>query len=260
LVCQARRTKFYSSTKEREYGRPGKIAILDSGISKDHDPKGQWVKGKREFVAPEDEECLDNTGHGTCAVQLILRVYNKAELYVGKVFNSSQATNGTPALMAEALHHARATWEVGIIIMPSGFTSRHRELEKAVVEAHDAGMLIFAPPANHGILDEVAFPGRMYRNLKLLCMFSTDPNVRAFPNFNPSPGSVANSFAILGEDVTLPWQYHGSRQMAKSGTSHATMIGAAIAGRILDFSRHKDIRAKMREVHMLRTVEGMSAV
>jgi hypothetical protein len=89
-------------------------------------------------------------------------------------------------------------------------------------------------------------------------MFSTGPNIRAFSPFNPSP--IAKSFAFLGEKVTLPWHYHGGKQKAKSGTSYATMIGGAITGRILDFSRHKDIRGGVREIHKLRTVEGMSAV
>lgn len=38
------------------------------------------------------------------------------------------------------------------------------------------------------------------------------------------------------------------------------MIGGAIAGRLLDFSRYKNIRRGMREIRKLRTVEGMFAV
>jgi hypothetical protein len=158
--------------------------------------------------------------------------------------------------MAEAIRHAKNTWKVDIIIMPSGFKSEDIDIEKAIDEARNSHILIFAAASNYGNVVDIAFPGRLYIDLKLLCMFSTNSNVRAPSSFNPSVSSKARySFAILGEDVRLP-----NQEKLVSGTSFATMIGGAVAGRILDFSRHEDNRGRIRRVDKLHTVEGMSAV
>jgi hypothetical protein len=230
-----------------------KIAILDTGVSEDY---ADSVKGYKDFVSRDDDDWQDNTGHGTSAVRLIQRVYRMAEVYVGRVFEGPRATDKTATLMAEAIRHAKNTWKVDITVMPSGFRSEVSEMEKAIDEARNAHILSFAAASNYGNVVDIAFPGRLYIDLKLLCMFSTDPNVRALPSFNPSVLSKARySFAILGENVRLP-----TLEKPLSGTSFAAMIGGAVAGRILDFSRHKDNRERIRRIDKLHTVEGMSAV
>jgi subtilisin family serine protease len=232
-----------------------RIAILDSGVSIDY---ADSVKGYKDFVSrdDDDDDWQDNTGHGTSAVRLIHKVYHLAEIYVGRVFEGPRATDKTATLMAEAIRHAKNTWKVDIVVMPSGFWSEDIEMEKAIDEARHDHILIFAAASNYGNVVDIAFPGRLYIDLKLFCMFSTDPNVRALPTFNPSVLSKARySFAILGENVGLP-----NMEGLLSGTSFATMIGGAVAGRILDFSRHKDNRERIRRTDKLYTVEGMSAV
>lgn len=129
-------------------------------------------------------------------------------------------------------------------------------MEAAIEEARSAHILIFAAASNYSNFMDIVFPGRLYIDLKLFCMFSTDASVRASPNFNPSVLKDARySFAILGENIGRPLL-----DGPCSGTSFATMIGAAVAARILDFSRQQDISGKLRLVHKLNTVEGMSAV
>ncbi|OIW27244.1 hypothetical protein CONLIGDRAFT_715761 [Coniochaeta ligniaria NRRL 30616] len=235
--------------------QPVKIAILDTGVHEDY---ADSVKSYKDFVNRDDDNWQDNTGHGTNAVRLIQKVYHMAEIYVGRVFDGPLATDNTAALMAEAVRHATNTWNVDIIVIPSGFKSDDSDLEDAIDEARNVPhrALVFAAASNYGNVGGIAFPGRLYINLKLFCMFSTDPKVRAFPSFNPSASSTARySFAILGENVSLP-----NQEGFLSGTSYATMIAAGVAGRILDFSRQKDSRANIRRIDKLRTVEGMSAV
>jgi subtilisin family serine protease len=252
--------------KHRLY-RPTKIAILDTGVSDDF---AEFVECYKDFVGNEDDDCKDNTGHGTNAVRLIQKVYNKAEIYIGRVFEDSEATANTTTLMSQvcahiysfavlltsqAIHHAKEIWKVDIIVMPSGFSSENRDMEDKINEARNANILIFAAASNYGNLRDFIFPGRLYKDLKLLCMFSTDHNARALLNFNPSALPDVRSFAILGHDIVLPYV-----DEPLSGTSYATMIGAAVAGRILDFTRHKDNCVRIRRVEKLNTVEGMSAV
>lgn len=230
-----------------------KVAILDTGVSGDY---GEQVKDFKDFVNKEEEDCSDSTAHGTHAFLLVQKIYHMAEIYVGKVFAGPHATDETVTLMAEAVNHARNTWHVDIIIMPSGFRSEDIELEKAIDEARQANILIFAAASNYGNVVDIAFPGRLYIDLKLFCMFSTNSSVRAHPKFNPSVLAKARySFAILGEEVRIPTQ-----DKLVSGTSYATVIGGAVAARILDFARHSDNRDRIRNRDKLTKVEGMSAV
>lgn len=192
--------------------QPVKIAILNTGVSADY---ADSVKGYRDFVSRHDDgDCQDNIGHGT--IRLIQQVYNIAEIYIRRVFESPQATDKTAILMTEAIRHAKSTWKVDIMVISSGFWSEDREMEKAIDEARNANILIFAAASNYGNAVRIAFPGSLYINLKLLCMFSTNPNVRAISNFNPSALSKARyNFAILGENIRLP-----NLEKPLSGTSH----------------------------------------
>lgn len=90
-------------------------------------------------------------------------------------------------------------------------------------------------------------------------MFSTDANARCFPTFNPSPLQQAKyNFAILGQDIN---SYEGTgKPKVFSGTSFATIIGGALAGSIIDFSRHTDGRKNIRRGQSITTVAGMSAI
>ncbi|KAG7044321.1 extracellular alkaline serine protease [Colletotrichum scovillei] len=80
-----------------EFGRypKVKIAVLDTGI----DPEYQNVDGIKDyidFVDLESQFKIDTTGHGTSVVDLIYRVYAHAEIYVARVFESTNATSRTP--------------------------------------------------------------------------------------------------------------------------------------------------------------------
>jgi subtilisin family serine protease len=77
------------------------VAILDTGVVED---LAHLIKGYKDFVSGEDEDFLDNTGHGTKAVQLIKQVYNMAEIYIGRVFENDHANPNTTVLMAQVSH------------------------------------------------------------------------------------------------------------------------------------------------------------
>ena len=87
--------------------RPAKIAILDTGVSEDF---AESVKHYKDFVGNEDRDWRDNTGHGTNAVRLIQKVYNMAEIYIGRVLEGSQATDNTATLMAQVCTHTFLLW------------------------------------------------------------------------------------------------------------------------------------------------------
>jgi hypothetical protein len=60
---------------------------------------------------------------------------------------------------------------------------------------------------------------------------------------------------MLGEDIVLE-----NVRETLSGTSFSTAVGAAIAARILDFSRHPDTRPMLDRATDLKKVEGMLSV
>lgn len=144
-----------------------------------------------------------------------------------------------------------------IIVIPSGFQAEYEAVMRAIEAAKHARILIFAAASNYGNMTRIAFPGRLYRFGTLFCMFSTNAEARCFPHFNPTadPKAMTASFAVLGQDITMP-----GTENALSGTSYSTAIGAALAGHILDFARHPDCRARIRRGQHLSRVEGMAAV
>lgn len=237
--------------------RKSRIAVLDTGVSEDLADSEDWVRGYKDYVSGDDDAWQDSTGHGTNAIRLIKMVYNMADIYVARVFEGREACANTHVLMAQAMQHAIYEWKADVIAMPSGFPCQHEEIRAAVDAANANHVLIFTAAANYGNVTEVAFPGRLYRDAKLFCMFSTDANARCLHNLNPSPVAGARySFAVLGENIQLP----GMQGPLLSGTSYSAVIGAALAGRILDFSRQPLARQEMRGVADLSRVEGMSAV
>lgn len=127
-------------------------------------------------------------------------------------------------------------------------------MQQEITKANNE-VLIFAAASNTGNVSRITFPANQVG--RVICMFATDAYVKGMTsNINPSrnEGSVYN-FAILGDNVV-------SRPKAKpqNGTSMATFIGAAIAGLILDFSRHSDIKDMIISQEYMKTVSGMSAI
>ncbi|KAL2878494.1 hypothetical protein SGCOL_006204 [Colletotrichum sp. CLE4] len=139
--------------------------------------------------------------------------------------------------------------------MPSGFPRHNDDMEMAIEDANRARTLVFSAASNAGNLGGIKFPASLYRHNKVLCMFATNAEARSLPHFNPTPlPKSPHNFAILGEGIAL------KNQSPLSGTSFSTVVGAALAGRIIDFSRHPDTRNRMRGLNHIKKVVGMSSV
>jgi hypothetical protein len=78
------------------------VAILDTGITEEHYKilKG-YIKEYKDFVSNNDKLRQDGTGHGTTALRLLLKLYDDAEVYVGRVFEHQDADDETERLMAK---------------------------------------------------------------------------------------------------------------------------------------------------------------
>lgn len=66
-----------------------KIAVIDSGITKNH-PQMHQVKGYKDFVLGNDEEKADKTNHGSTGVDLICKVLEQGcDIFVARVFDTN---------------------------------------------------------------------------------------------------------------------------------------------------------------------------
>lgn len=119
--------------------------------------------------------------------------------------------------------------------------------------AFKAGILVFAAASNWGNKDDIAYPAAIKDHV--MCIFATDGANRHVRAFNPDPRHDASNFAILGEKVKIT---EGGD--SDSGTSVATALAAGLAGRLIDFSRHKDSRESIENVALIGKKAGMTAI
>lgn len=82
--------------------QPVKIAILDTGLTSRYRKEVPPAR-YHYFVDPSQKECQDTAGHGTKMFKVLRRVYSKAEIYVGRVFETSQASTQTADLMEKVI-------------------------------------------------------------------------------------------------------------------------------------------------------------
>lgn len=76
-----------------------KIALLDTGITPDN-AHAHYIECFEDFILG-GHTMIDSTGHGTIGVELILKVFPSAKLYVGRVFEGATAKPKTADIMTE---------------------------------------------------------------------------------------------------------------------------------------------------------------
>lgn len=156
------------------------------------------------------------------------------------------------------MQDATELWKVDVIAMAFGFEKEHRGMRKAIERARANDILIFAAASNYGNMTRIAFPARLHHDV--VCMFCTNALATTSHSINPKPSKQrAYNLAIFGEEVQLP----GPRGDAVllNGTSMSTAIGAGLAARLIDFSRHIDCRRKFKEEAAdLKRMAGMESV
>ncbi|MCJ1250616.1 hypothetical protein MMC30_007844 [Trapelia coarctata] len=233
-----------------------KIAILDTGIRSCH--RQAKVVQYMDFVDENSKEKSDLSGHGSNSVDLDLKVYASADLYVARIFeqDTSDEESG-PKMMAEGIIWAIEN-EVDIISISAGFEPGNgcpSVLRKAVDKATKAGILTFAAASNWSNKDGVAWPAAIQD--QVICVYATDGGNRHIRQLNPDPRYQADNFAILGFDVEID-----PNQKPVDGTSISTAIAAGLAGLLIDFGRQSICRGddEVIDDELLTTKAGMSAV
>ncbi|KAH6632373.1 hypothetical protein F5144DRAFT_533854 [Chaetomium tenue] len=224
---------------------PVKIAILDTGIDRDHyafEAREECLRGKHNCYNESQKSVPDRNGHGTFAASLILDYAPDVALYVIKIVDKENARPDAN-MVAKAIKHAVDKWNVDIISMSFGWPSSdfdgHSTLQGAIDSAYANKVLMFAAASNSGGRLGRAYPAS---SSQVICVHSTNTYGSA-SDFSPTPEPNAVNLATVGESVESAWPMHlcPSDNMGctvyRSGTSYATPIMAGMAAFLLQYAR-----------------------
>ncbi|KAL1857089.1 hypothetical protein Daus18300_010432 [Diaporthe australafricana] len=253
--------------------QPTKIAVLDTGLDLEHPDfiynpeRRQRIKDQKNFTRNKREAAYSNqgpfddeSGHGTHIAGLLLDMAPDSDLYIAKIAENNPSTN---QFIAEAIMHAVDTWEVDIISMSFGFTTRQTQgydlIEKALEHANSKNILLFAAASNSGANQRRTFPAR---HDYVICVHSTAAD--GMPSRFNAPCEVGDNFATIGETVESSWPTRLCNKEAneafiawKSGTSFATPIAVGIATFFLQYAKENMGHDALR---LLKRPHGMRAV
>ncbi len=217
------------STKDTKGKDKVKIAVLDSGVDDGNDIDLAYSI----TLVPGEEEMsplfMDGTGHGNSVAGLIAAKDNQegitgiapdAEIYSIRVLDDE---NKAPvSRIVEGIYTAIRE-KVNIINMSFGMDKPSEALEKAIQDAHEAGILLVAAAGNTGdkgvqypaAFDEVIAVGSVDKEAQVTGSSSKGEEVEIV-----APGELVRSTGVLGDE------------RVDSGTSLAAPQVAAVAAKI----------------------------
>lgn len=225
-----------------EQGEGIVIAILDTGIDRDHpDLKNQIIAG-RNFSGGDKEDFNDGNGHGTHVAGTIAAENNqwgvvgvapKAKLLIGKVLDDSGS--GSYKSIIDGIEWA-TKWRgenqerVRIISMSLGGTYNDPRMERAILKAVSKGILVVVASGNEGNnlesngeeTYEISYPA-LYNECITVAACDEAGKLAEFSNTHLQVDVIAAGVDVLST-------YPKSQYAVLSGTSMATPhISGALA-------------------------------
>lgn len=228
--------QLWSETK----GEGMKIAVLDTGVDKDHPDLKPNIKKGMNFTSSNRLDYRDRQGHGTHCAGIIAGCDNeigvvgvapKAELYIAKVLGDDGS--GTIAGIVKGIEWAISE-RVDIISMSLGASRDPGSvLHNAIKRARKAGIIIVGATGNENT--HVGWPAA-YDEVIAVGAIGQDLERADFSNFGKEVAIAAPGVDILS---TYP-----TNQYAKlSGTSMATPMVAGVVALAQAYCRKRGIKA-----------------
>jgi subtilisin family serine protease len=195
---------------------PVKVAIVDTGISKDHPDLAANIKGGINTINPS-RGWNDDNGHGSHVAGIAAALNNSigvvgvgplVDLYAVKVLNR----NGSGFLsdVIEGIQWAVANGSQ-IINLSLGTSSNIQSMHDAVIAAYNAGVIVVAAAGNNGgaVIYPAAYP-------EVIAVSATDTN-----NQLASFSSRGPEIDLAAPGVSIYSTYKGTGYATLSGTSMA---------------------------------------
>ncbi|RNA70179.1 S8 family peptidase [Alteribacter keqinensis] len=213
-----------------------KVAILDTGIDRNHEDLAANVKGGHSVFtdSANNDPFYDADGHGTHVAGTVAAVDNnlgvvgvatQAELYAVKVLNNNGS--GSYAGIAQGIE-----WSINngmdIINMSLGGSQSSSILEQFSNLAYEEGLLVVAAAGNSGNRggnnDTVGYPAK-YDSVIAVAAVDQNNNRATFSSTGPAVEISAPGVSVLS---TTP----GNNYAAFNGTSMASPHVAGVAAQV----------------------------
>ncbi|MBI4991643.1 MAG: S8 family peptidase [Candidatus Harrisonbacteria bacterium] len=205
-------------------GDPVRVAVVDTGISKDHPDLKENIKGGYNTINPT-RSWDDDNGHGSHVAGIVAALNNSigavgvgpaVDLLAVKVLRKDGS--GFTSDVIEGIDWAVQNG-AQVINLSLGSTSDIQAMHDAVKAAHDAGTVVVAAAGNNGgaVIYPAAYP-------EVLAVSATDQN-----NLLASWSSRGPEVDLSAPGVSIYSTYLGTGYATLSGTSMATphVTGAA---------------------------------
>lgn len=205
------------------------IAVIDTGVDLTHtDLNGQLVEGYN--IVDNDQQPLDDVGHGTHVAGIIGALVNNGEGVAGvswynkimpvKALDSSGS--GTTYAVAEGIIWA-TDHGAKVINMSLGNYADSQFLHDAVKYAYDRDVVLVAASGN----DNTERPGYPAAYPEVLAVAATDSNQKRAEYSN-----YGDYIDVSAPGTNIASTFPGNQYAALSGTSMASPHAAAMAGLI----------------------------
>ena len=194
-------------------GQGVKVAVIDSGIDKDHPGFRGKVVHKTWY---REGTPLSEDDHGTHVAGTIHLMAPEAEIYDYRVFGATGKLGVTEAI-AQSIYDAVDKAGCHIINMSLGGPSPSPAIEKAVIHAHNKGVILVCAAGNEGdnnvLTNEISYPASFKECLSIAAVSKS----KGLPVARFSNSNAEVDYAGIGVDVVSMKPGGGWQTM--SGTS-----------------------------------------
>ncbi len=224
-----------------------KVAILDTGIDRNHEDLFTNVKGGYSVFTDDanKDPYNDGSGHGTHVAGTVAAINNNlgvigvaynTNLYAVKVLSNSGS--GSYAGIAEGIEWA-VNNGMDIINMSLGGSQSSSILENMCNAANDAGVLLIAAAGNegrrNGTGDTVGYPAK-YASVMAVAAVDQSNNRASFSSHGPAVEISAPGVSILS---TTPGNTYGSKSGTSMASPHVAGVAALVKGANKNLTNHQ---------------------